>query len=339
MRSPRSSRHAVRDLGTSPPSPNASSGARTVPSAFAGGQPRAGTSSDAFGKPYDLIFQLGTLLAPGPDFASRRYVIYTDNTLALTLRHYPQWWPSDGRAYAEALEYERRVSASAFLVLTLSEWARMSMIDVYGCLPERVVAVGGGSDAAPTRRASRGSPVALFVGNDFERKGGLVLLAAWPKVRARVPQAELWIVGPRRKRARVLGVRWLGRVEATRLASLRERAALFVLPSLFEPWGFVFNEAMSASLPCIGTTACAMPEIIRHEETGLLVEPGDEDELADALVRLLRDHTLAERMGRAALADYINRGTWDHVAERIERAISTRTGIAPEDAGPRRSSS
>jgi starch synthase len=294
----------------------------------------SGRLLDAFDEPYDLILLLGTLLAPGPDFASRRYVVYTDNTLALTLRHYPQWWPTDGPANAESLEYERRVSASASLVLTLSEWARKSMIDDYGCLPDRVVAVGGGTAAAPARKANWGSAVALFVGNDFERKGGRVLLTAWPKVRARVPRAELWIVGPRRKRARVEGVRWMGRVDSKELASVRERAAVFVLPSIFEPWGFVFNEAMAVGLPCIGTTACAMPEIIRHQETGLLVDPGNEDELADALIRLLQNPALAERMGRAALADYANRGTWDHVAGRIERAISGHAGTLQDSTAP-----
>jgi starch synthase len=292
----------------------------------------SGRRLDAFEKPYDLIFQLGTLLAPGTDFASRRYVIYTDNTLALTLRHYPDWWPHDGHE-SEALECEREVSTAANLVLTLSEWARTSMIDDYGCAPERVVAVGGGSAAAPVHRESWDSAVALFVGNQFERKGGRTLLAAWPEVRARLPNAQLLIVGPRRERASVPGVHWMGRVRGARLEALRSRAAVFVLPSLFEPWGFVFNEAMSASLPCIGTTACAMPEIIRHEETGLLVEAGDESALADALVRLLGDPPLAERMGRAALADYVERGTWAHVSARIERAISGCSAMPDRVAG------
>jgi glycosyltransferase involved in cell wall biosynthesis len=283
----------------------------------------SGRLLDALEEPYDLIFELGTLLAPGPDYARRRYVVYTDNTLALTLRHYPQWWPKDEAANAETVELEREVSTSAALVMTLSEWARRSMIEDYGCRPERVVAVGGGSGAVPQARANWASRVALFVGNDFQRKGGHVLLAVWPKVRQRVPGAELWIVGPRRKHGSVEGVRWMGRVDPAALASLREQSAVFVLPSLFEPWGFVFNEAMSAGLACIGTTACAMPEIIRNEETGLLVEPGAEDELADAVCRLLGGPTLAERMGRAALDDYVERGTWDHVAGRIERAMAT----------------
>ena len=292
----------------------------------------SGRLLDAFAEPYDLIVQLGTLLAPGPNFAERRYVVYTDNTLALTLRHYPRWWPSNGPANVESLEYERLVSTSAALVLTFSEWARSSMIDDYGCLPDRVVAVGGGGRAAPPRTAGWDSAVALFVGNDFDRKGGHILLAAWPKVRARVPQAQLWIVGPRLKRVSADGVQWLGRVEPQKLHSLRERASVFVLPSLFEPWGHVFNEAMSAGLACIGTKVCAMPEIIEDQVTGLLVEPGSEDELADALIRLLADPALAERMGRAASTDYQSRGTWDHVAERIERAISSHAATWPDDS-------
>jgi glycosyltransferase involved in cell wall biosynthesis len=293
----------------------------------------SGRLLDEFEQPYDLIFQLGMLLAPGPDYHRRKYVVYADNTLALTLKHYPQWWPSDGPANVESLEYERQTSTSAALVLTFSEWARESMIDDYGCLPDRVVVVGGASASAPPRNAGWDSPVALFVGNDFERKGGRVLLSAWPKVRKRVPDAELWVVGPRRKRATVDGVRWLGRVRPNEVAPLRERASVFVLPSLFDPCPHVFYEAMSAALPSIGTTVCAIPEIVTHEETGLLVGPGNEDELTDALVRLFQDHALAERMGRAAAADYGDRGSWDHVAARIEAAIA-RGADSPEGSAP-----
>jgi alpha-maltose-1-phosphate synthase len=97
---------------------------------------------------------------------------------------------------------------------------------------------------------------------------------------------------------------------------------VFVMPSLFEPWGFVFNEAMASALPCIGTTVCAIPEIIDDQITGILVEPDSPQQLAAALVELLADPNKAERMGNAGLAAYRRTGSWDNVAANIAAVIA-----------------
>jgi glycosyltransferase involved in cell wall biosynthesis len=266
---------------------------------------------------YDFLLQFQTLFACGADYARRRYVIYTDNTLALTLRHYPQWWSASAEENAAYLEFEARVARSAEAVCTLSEWARSSMLEDYGCDPARVFAVGGGANPIRAPLSTGDGQVALFVGVDFQRKGGEVLLAAWQQVRRRLPSSELWIVGPRRRRHSTNGVRWLGRQPHEEIKGLCARATVFVLPSLFEPWGFAFNEAMASGLPCVGTTACAMPEIIEDGVSGRLVEPGDADELAEALVDILGDPVHAARMGRAALDAFNRRGTWESVAARV----------------------
>lgn len=278
---------------------------------------------------YDFILQLQTLFACGADFAERPVVVYTDNTLALTLRHYPSWWPSDKAKNEAFLDWERRVTTSALAVCTFSEWARRSMIDDYGCDPRRVFAVGGGATHAGVMTDAWDRQVALFVGVDFERKGGSVLLDAWPGVRARLPRAELWIAGPRKEASSRDGIRWLGRRPSEELAAVRAAASVFVLPSLFEPWGLVLNEAMASGLPCIGTTACAMPEIIREGVTGLLVPPDDPTPLTDALVELLGNPIEAERMGRAAFEDYLARGTWDSVADNVANAVNRVQGGPP----------
>ena len=270
---------------------------------------------------YDFIFQFQTLLACGTDFPNRRYVIYADNTLALTLRHYPQWWSANAEENASFLEFEARLARTAAAVCTLSNWARTSMIEDYGCDPACVFAVGGGANPVrvPLRRWDE--QVGLFVGVDFRRKGGDVLLAAWQQVRRRLPSAELWIIGPRRRDNSVDGIRWLGRRAPEEVEGFRARATVFVMPSLFEPWGFAFNEAMASGLPCIGTTACAMPEIIEDGVSGRLVGPGDADELADALVEILSDPEHAARLGSAAQDAFIRQGSWESVAARVAAAI------------------
>jgi glycosyltransferase involved in cell wall biosynthesis len=270
---------------------------------------------------YDLILQLQTLCAPGFDRGEIPYAIYTDNTMALTQRIYPAWVPLPVAASAWWLQYEAEICRSATAVFTYSEFARRSVIDDYGCSPDSVVAVGAGANQmlATVGEKDYATPQALFVGIDFERKGGSVLLEAWPLVRERVPNAELIVAGPAQapKTGLPAGISWIGWVDRTSLASLYRSASVFVLPSLFEPWGHVLLEAMGHGLPCIGTSCCAMPEIIDEGVTGLLVAPHEAEPLADALVELLTNPDRAAAMGRAAHAHVLQGNRWSDVIDRV----------------------
>lgn len=279
---------------------------------------------------YDLIVQLHTLFAPGDLGAARPYVLHTDNTYLLSERFFPQWAPLRGRARDAWVALERATYRRAAFLFPRSEFLRRSLIDDYGCDPARVVRVGGGANFAPAPLAGKryDRQVALFVGSDFARKGGLTLLGAWQEVRRALPAAELWVVGPKRPLAPPQpGVRWLGFVAGrVELARLYAEATLFVMPSLFEPWGHAFFEAMASGLPCVGSDHGATPEIVRHGATGLLVPAGRPGPLARALVALLGSPALAEALGRRAHADTAAGHTWDDVAARmapyIERAAA-----------------
>jgi phosphatidylinositol alpha-1,6-mannosyltransferase len=175
--------------------------------------------------------------------------------------------------------------------------------------PERVAQWqrSGSPEPAPRRE-----PAALIVGRMWsaERgKGHDQLLAAWPSVRRRVPDAELWVVGAGDDSARLAdaahqagvagAVRFLGRVPDAELGGLYRRASVFAMPSRQEGFGLAFAEAMWWGLPCIGTTADAAGQVIVAGETGELVPYGDVEALAHALVQLLSDPARAARMGAA----------------------------------------
>lgn len=268
---------------------------------------------------FDLIVQLQTLCSPASVGAP--YVIYTDNTFALTRRWYPVYAAVPERHSRRWQQFEAEVCHGARCVFTFSEFARRSVIDDYGCPPEQVVAVGAGANQlAPTLDGKDyGTRRALFVGSPFEHKGGDVLLRAWRLVRDRVPDAELCIVGPRRDPAPGFGhgVTWAGRIDRTALAQLYGTASVFVLPSLFDAWGHVFVEAMGNGLPCIGTDCCAMPELIADGRSGRLVARGAVEPLADALCELLTDPELAARMGRAGYERVRGELRWEHVIDRV----------------------
>ena len=270
---------------------------------------------------YDVLLQLQTLFAPGVPGRDRPYAIYTDNIYPLVAQYYPAWAPLGARRGAAWAALERTVCRNAQVVFTMGGMVRDAIIDQYGCDPQRVVRVGGGANLMTEDVSLKqyDRSVALFVGDKFRIKGGDTLLEAWPEVRKRLPSAELWIVGPPARRTHDHdGVRWFGYVaDRSRLAGLYGIASVFVLPSLFEAWGHAFLEAMAHGLPCIGTDQFAMPEIIQHGVTGLLVPPRESQPLADALTSILGDPIRAHSMGKQAYEEIRAGGTWDHVLARM----------------------
>jgi starch synthase len=279
----------------------------------------AGTQLRAWEGRYDLIMLWQTLFAPGRDVDGGRYVVYTDNTYALTERFLPAWAPLGRREGRRWADLERRTCHAALRVFAVSDLLRQSLIDDYGCDPACVVKVGAGTNSfvKSLSRAQHDSQAALFVGFNFELKGGYVLLRAWDRVREQLPRAELWIAGPSTRVPQQPGVRSFGKLDREAVAALYDRAAVFVLPSLYDSYPHALREAMGHGLPCIGTNRGGVPEIIDHERTGLIVEPEDPDQLADALVSLLADPARSEAMGREGHAKILSSYKWSYVVDRM----------------------
>jgi glycosyltransferase involved in cell wall biosynthesis len=152
---------------------------------------------------------------------------------------------------------------------------------------------------------------ALIVGRmaaDEGYKGHDVLIDVWPRVLKRHPDAVLRIVGEGTDRPRLEAkvaaaglearVMFEGRVDDERLAALYRQCRFFVMPSRDEGFGFVFLEAMRAGKACIAARGAAS-EIIRHGETGWLVDPVNPEDVGEAVERFFDDDDLCERLGAA----------------------------------------
>lgn len=211
--------------------------------------------------------------------------------------------------------------------------------------PERIGVIGGGvrpeqfpadPAAAAELRAELGvddRPLLLTVARLVERKGHETVLRALPAVREAVSDVAWAVVGegPMRERLEALtdeldlraAVRFTGRLAAERLAACYAAADLFVMPShavpgeLAEGLGLAYLEAAAAGVPSVGSDFGGIPDAIADGETGLLVPPRDSAALAEALVRLLTDSALRDRMGAAARERVEREFTWRRVAERF----------------------
>lgn len=151
---------------------------------------------------------------------------------------------------------------------------------------------------------SGGRTQCLFIGGDFPRKGGPQLLEAWARGGyGRV--ADLLLVtsvAPPGRLPDGVAVRTGVRAHTPEWTAIWKAADLFVMPTLNEAFGLVYQEAAAAGLPAIGSRLNAIPEIIEDGRTGILVAPGNSDELAAALERLIASAPLREQLGREARA-------------------------------------
>jgi glycosyltransferase involved in cell wall biosynthesis len=153
-------------------------------------------------------------------------------------------------------------------------------------------------------------PAALFVGVLELYKNIDGLAEAWRRVAPRVPEAELRIVG-RGSRAPLVRklveelpdrTTWRVHLSAAEVAAELDRATCLVLPSRREGMGRVVVEAFCRGRAVIGARAGGIPDLVEHGVNGLLVAPGDNDALADALYELFTRRPLAERLAFAARA-------------------------------------
>jgi glycosyltransferase involved in cell wall biosynthesis len=216
---------------------------------------------------------------------------------------------------------------------TASHWTAASLRDDYGLPAERVHVVGLGSNHEPSEAPApaAGSPRFLFVGREWERKNGPLLLRAFARLREELPDARLDLVGghPPVSAPGVTGhgpLRLDRPDEAARVSELFSTATCFVLPSEVEPFGLVYVEAALAGVPSIATTVGGAGTIV-VDGTGLLVPPRDEGALIHAM-RKLADPAMARRMGAAA-RERAGRFAWALVGTRLLRALGVPGG---EDA-------
>lgn len=269
----------------------------------------------------NLVFQVHALFT----LSASPSVLYIDCTHAQAADLWPAWNPLRGAALRAWYRRERQTYAAARHLFTFSEATRMSLVDDYGIDPANVTVTGAGVNfpqlpvLPQTGRPRReGPPTVLFIGNDFVRKGGMVLLAAFRLVRAVIPEAKLQLVGANPRVRPQPGVEVLGRInDRARIVALYTEAAVFVVPSIFDPYPLVALEAMAFGLPVITTNQMGTPEMITNDATGRLVEPGNVNALAAALLQVLLEPESATRLGAAARRDVELRFTWDAVVDRM----------------------
>jgi phosphatidylinositol alpha-1,6-mannosyltransferase len=162
-------------------------------------------------------------------------------------------------------------------------------------------------------------------------KGHRELIAAWPLLLQRVPNARLWIAGDGDLRPELEQlvarhgltehIHFFGQVSEERKQELLVRCRCFTMPSRGEGFGLVYLEAMRLGRPCLVSDCDAGREVVNPPEAGLAVNPDDRLALVVALERLLTPGTEWENWSAQAQQRYASRFTAMHFQERLLKAL------------------
>ena len=235
---------------------------------------------------------------------------------------------------------EGETAKNATLIVTISKYSLEKIQNYYGVDAAKVRIVPNGVDpeefkpVAETdreggrRRFGLGSePCVLFVGSLIPRKGLPFLVEAAKKIVKKYSGTKFVIVGEGPLKNRLLSnletanlsgnFTFLGNVKEDMLPTLYNCADVLALPSIQEGQGIVLLEAQASAKPVVAFDVGGVNEAVRNGETGLLVKRGSSEELADALLKLLSDKALREKMGANGRRFVTKNFTWDICAQKM----------------------
>jgi hypothetical protein len=258
------------------------------------------------------------------------FVVTVHGLDVFSTRQVPGWF---GRRCSEAC---KRVYNAAARVICISEQVARRVREGVGATA-KVSVVYNGVDSSlfspapspalsPAGSAAENS-IILSVGNLIPIKGHDLLLRSVAELAEAHPQVQCRIIGDGSERVRLQDlacalhiedrVHFLGRRPRSEVAAAMQECALFALPSWYEGLGCVYLEAMAAERPAIACRGQGIEEIIRHGETGWLIEPQNLSTLTAALHALLSVPALREKLGRNGRQTVLQGYTLAHQARHL----------------------
>ncbi len=246
--------------------------------------------------------------------------------------------------------YEKKLMKRSDALIAVSLYTKNELTELYDVDEEKINVIYNGVDTQkfkPDRdrvglRLELGleeeQKIILCVGRLYYRKGIATLLQSIPEVVQKFEDAKFVISGKgfkkNEERFRTLAERlkikksvmFLGYVPDEKLPDLYAASDMFVLPALYENFPFAILEAQSTGLPVISTKVGGIPEFLTNNKNGLLVDPGDPEQLAQGIMTLLQDPELAEELGRCGRRLVKEKFAWPLIASQVVdlyRKIST----------------
>ncbi|WP_225743744.1 glycosyltransferase family 4 protein [Marinilactibacillus sp. Marseille-P9653] len=219
--------------------------------------------------------------------------------------------------------------SNARYIFTMSNWLRDFLVDIEGFPSNKVIHVGGGinleipefSEIPENDEKFK----ILFVGRDFYRKGGDLVVNAYKNLRRVTDlKVELYIAGPKKLEKKFYGegIFFLGDLDNVALSKYYKECDIFCMPSRFEAYGLVFIEALVYGMPCIARDSFEMRNFIKDGKNGMLIKNDNIQELSLKIYELLTNNQIKQNVQKQKEM-YLQEYSWDKVAKKILHYTNT----------------
>ncbi len=237
------------------------------------------------------------------------------------------------RMQNEINEIEKNLALEAQKIICCSSYMKEEICTLFGTFADELTIIPNGVDPEAFIKLPKKSKfkianddnIVFFIGRLVPEKGVWQLLKAFPQVLYKIPDARLFIggKGPMKsaldKLAVELGITnnivYTGFIKDEVRNFLYDKARVAVFPSLYEPFGIVALEAMATNTPVIVSDVGGLKEIVQDGVNGIKVKPGDIDELAEAIINVLSDDSLASSLKINGSHTVESVYSWDVIAE------------------------
>lgn len=241
---------------------------------------------------------------------------------------------------------EIRLTKASQRIIVCSEYMRGELQRALDCPPEKTDVVYNGLSverwqniaayrqldlvSLRSKYAKSEEAIVYFVGRITYEKGIYILLNAMPKVLAAMnDQVRLVIIGTGdaysillQRQAWDLGiyhkVLFTGFMADEDFWEFQKVADCAVFPSLYEPFGIVALESFAAKIPLVVSDTGGLPEVVRHQITGIVTRVNDANSVADGIIEILRNRDYANTLANNAQAELKERFAWDNLAKQTE---------------------
>ena len=252
---------------------------------------------------------------------------------------YPEYGGMIPRQKRDMWTLDRAAAQRADLIVYASHWAAQWAVEQLGAHPDkvRVVPFGANIDPLPAEEVEtviaerlQGPPRILFIGADWERKGGPLLLAAFTILKTSHPELELHLVGrvpldPDRLPEGVISHGFLSLANPEHRARrdwLYRACTVLAVPSEAEALGIVFCEAAALAMPPVGRAIGGIPTVIDDGVNGRLISPrATAEELATTIAAIIASPQEYRRMSLAAHRHYTERLNWRSFDANLRTAV------------------
>jgi glycogen synthase len=246
-------------------------------------------------------------------------------------------WKYDqlGEAYTLSSWMEKVGLENADRVVAVSKMMKEDILKYFNISPDKVVVIHNGIDLnvwKPTPISNElketygiKDDYILFVGRPTKQKGMEYLVAAADYIDVQIVFAAVgadtkeYEDEMKRKVAEKKNILWINKMlKEEEYVQLYSSAKVFVCPSIYEPFGIINLEAMSCETPVVASAVGGILEVVVHEETGLLVDPGNPKQIAEAVNRLLKDENLRRKLGKNGRERVEKYFSWERIAQQTK---------------------